>query len=77
VLVKMIGNCTDLKNELTHLQVVMAEALGIKVDFTEKRSIGMRARTGTPNFTFYRGRARRKAIISACTFIITYVACIT
>jgi hypothetical protein len=34
-LVKMISNCTDFKNEQTHLQVMAAE-LGIKVDFTPK-----------------------------------------
>jgi hypothetical protein len=34
-LVRLVGSCTDFKNELTHLQV-MTQALGIKVDFTPK-----------------------------------------
>jgi hypothetical protein len=31
----ILSNCTDFRNELTHLQVV-AEALGVSVDFTPK-----------------------------------------
>jgi hypothetical protein len=34
-LVKIVGECADFQNELTHLQV-MAEALAITVDFTPK-----------------------------------------
>jgi hypothetical protein len=56
-----LTNCTDFRNELTHLQV-MAEALGVKVDFTPKFHAEMAGEGVEYSWAHAKGNYRRKPL---------------
>lgn len=58
---QILTNCTDFRNELTHLQV-MAEALGVKVDFTPKFHAEMAGEGVEYSWAHAKGNYRRKPL---------------
>ena len=58
---QILTNCTDFRNELTHLQV-MAEALGVKVDFTPKFHAEMAGEGVEYSWAYAKGNYRRKPL---------------
>ena len=58
---QILTNCTDFRNELTHMQV-MAEALGVKVDFTPKFHAEMAGEGVEYSWAHAKGNYRRKPL---------------
>jgi hypothetical protein len=58
---QILTNCSDFRNELTHMQV-MAEALGVKVDFTPKFHAEMAGEGVEYSWAHAKGNYRRKPL---------------